>query len=152
MQAYNGGKASAEDVGIKVLDPHTLEVKLHSPVVYFDSLVTFVTYSPVSKAAVEKFGDQYALEKDTILYSGPYVISDWVPNSSFTLVRNEHFYKQYPVDRYEIKMINKPEAALNAYENNEIDWTGITAEMLSKYKRFSRINKIHKWSSMVCRI
>lgn len=42
-------------------------------------------------------------------------------------------YKQYP-DRYEIKMINKPEAALNAYENNEIDWTGITAEMLSNTK------------------
>lgn len=141
-EAYNGGKVSADEVGIKVLDPHTLEVKLHSPVVYFDSLVAFVTYSPVSKAAVEKYGDQYALEKDTILYSGPYVISDWVPNSSMTLVKNEHFYAPYSIDKFEVKMINKTEAALNAYENNEIDWTSISSEMLPKYKDSPELMKV----------
>lgn len=133
-EEYNAGKVSAEQVGISVPDPLTLVVNLKAPTVYFESLVAFVTYAPVSKAAVEKYGDQYSLEKDTILYSGPFVISDWVPNSSMVLTKNPYFYAPYDFDKVEIKMMDKPEAYLNAYENDEIDWVEITADNYDKYK------------------
>src|SRR5690606_16760988 len=52
-QAFNEGKGSAEDVGIKVVDEKTLEVTLENPTPYFLELTAFKTYYPIHKATAE---------------------------------------------------------------------------------------------------
>ena len=42
-EAFNNGKAKAEDLGIKVVDDKTIEVTLEAPTPYFDDLITFKT-------------------------------------------------------------------------------------------------------------
>ena len=48
-ELFNKGKVTADKVGIKVVDPKTLEVTLESPTPYFADLVTFKTYSPINE-------------------------------------------------------------------------------------------------------
>ena len=52
-EAYNLGEGTAEDVGIKVIDPKTIEVTLEAPTPYFLELTAFKTYYPIHKATAE---------------------------------------------------------------------------------------------------
>lgn len=145
-EEYNSGKVSADEVGIKVLDSKTLEVTLHSPTTYFDSLVAFVTYLPVSKAALEKFGDQYSLEADTQIYSGPFKITSWDHNSSMTLEKNENYYDKDGVkfDKVLVSFISDSGASLNAYKNDELDVVLLTTEQAQEFKDSTELQKVDK--------
>lgn len=147
-EEYNAGKVGKETVGVKALDDLTLEVKLHSPVQYFDSLVAFVTYLPQNQKFVEEQGDMYALEPENLLYSGPFVITSWDHNSSMTLEKNENYYAkdEIGVDKVEVKYINDSAASLNAYKNDEIDVVKLTAEQLEEYKDSSELHTVNQAS------
>ena len=54
---YNNGTGSAEDLGINVVDNHTLEVTLENPTSYFLELTAFPTLMPVREDIVEANGD-----------------------------------------------------------------------------------------------
>lgn len=83
-QQANEGKVSLDEVGVKAIDDKTLKVELNSPTAYFKSLLILPSYMPINKAYLEKMGDQYALEADSILSSGPFYIKSWDHNSSMT--------------------------------------------------------------------
>ena len=68
------------EVGIKVVDDYTLEVELERPAAYFATLLSFPTYYPLNEKFYNEFGDEYALEKDTMLFNGPYLIDSWSYN------------------------------------------------------------------------
>lgn len=142
-EEYNAGKISADKVGVKVVDDRTLEVRLHTPISYFPSLVNFPTYYPLSQSYYEKHKDDYALEPDTMLYCGPYKLVNWVRNSEMTLVKNPDYYNaaEVNIDKINIKFISDSASALNAFENNELDIVGLTAEQYEKYKDDPRLGK-----------
>ena len=48
-EAFNTGKAAAEDVGVKAIDEDTLVVTLENPTAYFLKLLASHSYYPVSK-------------------------------------------------------------------------------------------------------
>lgn len=52
-EAFNTGKATAEEVGVKATDEDTLVVTLENPTAYFLKLLASHSYYPVSKKAVE---------------------------------------------------------------------------------------------------
>lgn len=57
-EQINGGKAKPEDMD-KAIDDNTLEVTLKGPTPYFLEMLTHQAMYPVSKANVEKFGDDF---------------------------------------------------------------------------------------------
>ena len=91
-EKFNNGKASKDEVGIKVVDDKTLEVKLEAATPYFLSLTAFVTYMPVNEKFFNECGDKFALEPDKLLYSGPFKMVSWTHNSEIKLVKNENYY------------------------------------------------------------
>ena len=140
-EEYNSGKASADDVAVKVIDDKTLEVTLKAVTPYFDSLVGFVTYLPQNEKFANEKGSQYFLEADSTISSGPFVLKEWTHNSEMKLVKNENYYDKNNIDLDEVvvKYIADSSAALNAFKNDEIDFTELTTEQYQEYKDDPRV-------------
>ncbi|MCC7266076.1 MAG: peptide ABC transporter substrate-binding protein, partial [Caulobacteraceae bacterium] len=58
-QAVNEGKAPPESLGARALDARTLELTLVHPAPYLPELVKHVSYFPVPRHVVEKWGDDW---------------------------------------------------------------------------------------------
>ncbi len=136
-EAFNTGEITDKnEVGIKALDEKTLEVVLERPTPFFLSLTSFITYIPAQKAAVEKFGEEFASAPDKMVYSGPFMIETWDKEQKLNLVKNPSYWDADTVklERIEGDMIADNNTRINLYETGELDLTGVPAEFLSKYK------------------
>jgi oligopeptide transport system substrate-binding protein len=124
-EAYNSGKAKAEDVGVKALDDKTLEVKLENPTPFFLELTSFYTYMPVNKKVVEA-NPNWAMEASTHVGNGPFKMQSWEHKSKIVLVKNENYWDKdsVKIDKIEINMIEDENTALSMFENGELDWVG----------------------------
>lgn len=91
-EAYNTDKASADEVGVKALDDHTLQVVLESPAPYFLGLTAFHAYYPVRQDIVEKSPDTWATKADTLIGNGPFVLTKWVHSAELNFVKNERYW------------------------------------------------------------
>lgn len=144
-EEYNTGKASADDVAIKVIDDKTLEVTLNAVTPYFGSLTSFITYMPANEKFITEKGDQFALEADTLISTGAFILKEWVHNSEMTLVKNDNYYNKDKIslDEVKIKFIADSSAALNAFKNDELDVVKITAEQYQEFKDDARTNLVN---------
>ncbi|HAK43692.1 MAG TPA: peptide ABC transporter substrate-binding protein, partial [Clostridium sp.] len=91
-EEFNSGKAKAEELGIKAIDDKTLEFTLKSPCPYFLDLTYFKVMQPQRQDIVEQHGDRYGSEANTMVYSGPFVISEWVHSNKIELVKNPEYW------------------------------------------------------------
>ncbi|KPU27002.1 peptide ABC transporter substrate-binding protein [Caloranaerobacter sp. TR13] len=135
--AFNTGEITdPNEVGIKALDEKTLQVELERPMSYFLSLTSFITYLPAKKAAIEKWGDAYASEADKMVFSGPFMITEWNHEQKIVLEKNPTYWDADSVklQRIEADMINDTNTPINLYETGELDMTGVPAEFLDNYK------------------
>jgi oligopeptide transport system substrate-binding protein len=69
---FNTGKnKDFTKVGVKALDPATLQVTLHAPTAYFLELLAHETLMPLHRATVEKFGADWT-KPEHIVSNGPF--------------------------------------------------------------------------------
>lgn len=123
-EAYN--KKETDDwstVGIKVLDDHTLEVKLVAPTPYFLELTAFYTFFPVPMKAVEKFGDEWT-KPEHIVSNGPYMLKSYQPQQDAILVKNPRYWgaKDLKIDKVRFRIIADANARVTAYKTGELHW------------------------------
>ena len=135
-ELFNKGKVTADKVGIKVVDPKTLEVTLEAPTPYFADLVTFKTYSPINEKFLKEAGEKFATEANQTISSGPYVMKKWVHDSEIKFEKNPNYWNKdnVKVDNITYKLIPDNSAALNAFKNKEVQVTQITAEQAREYE------------------
>lgn len=138
----NGEKINKKEItdldqlGVKAIDEKTLEVELERPTPYFLSLTSFITYIPAQKAAVEKFGEEFASAPDKMVYSGPFIIDEWVQERSLNLVKNPNYWDadNVTLEKIEGSMITENNTIVNLYDSGELDVIGVPSEFLEKYK------------------
>jgi oligopeptide transport system substrate-binding protein len=133
---FAGEITDKSQVGIKAVDDKTFQVELTRKVPFFLSLTSFTTFIPVQSAAVTKFGDTYASAADKMVYSGPYVISEWNHEQNLNLKKNDSYWDAETVKLQEIKgdMITDSNTFINLYDTDELDMTGVPSDFLEKYK------------------
>lgn len=90
-EAYNAGKDTASDVGIRVIDHNTLQVTLEQPAAYFPKLLAFHGYYPVHKASVEA-SPNWATRADTIIGNGPFVLTKWQHSAVMKFAKNDKYW------------------------------------------------------------
>ena len=84
--AYDAAKAA---LGVKVIDPQTVEVTLSSPDASFLTSISSAATLIHSKAFVEaNNGDVTQVTNGT----GPFKLDEYIPNTSITLSRNENYW------------------------------------------------------------
>jgi len=135
-EAYNSGKGSAEEVGVKALDDKTLEVNLESPKAYFLSQMAFPIFFPQNKKFVEAAGNKYGSEADQFVGNGPFKLSEWKHDESATLTKSDSYWDAANVklNKVNFVMIKDNAAALNLYEAGQLDRTGLVREQIEQYK------------------
>lgn len=126
--AYNSGSISADEVGVKVVDDKTIEFTLESPCSYFLDLTYFRVMLPQRQDLVEKHGDMYGSEYDTMVFAGPFVISEWVHNSKFELKKNENYWdaENVKLDNVTMKIIAESNAAMQELYTGSLDAAGVS--------------------------
>lgn len=120
---YNAGTGKKEDVAIKAVNDTTLEFTLNTPVPYFLLLTSFKTFLPQRQDFVEKHGDKYGTEADTLPVNGPFKITSWVHQSGVVLEKNDTYWDKDSVklSKINMKIIKDETARMNELENGSID-------------------------------
>ncbi len=123
-------------VGVTAKDDKTLEVTLAAPTPYFLSLMSFPTFLPQRQDIVEKYGDKYASDPDKMVYSGPFVLSEWTHESKMVWDKNPNYWDKDNVklDQINMTMIKDINTPVNMYEAGELDVINVPAEFLDQYK------------------
>jgi oligopeptide transport system substrate-binding protein len=132
----NAGKMKPEELGVKAIDANTLEITLVAPTPYFLEVLTHQSTYPVSKAAVEKYGDDW-VKPGTLVSNGAYTLAEWVPNDHIKLVKNPKFYDAANVKIDVVNYIPTEDrsSAMKRYEAGELDsYDDLPTEQLADLK------------------
>ncbi|MGA7671945.1 MAG: peptide ABC transporter substrate-binding protein, partial [Nitrolancea sp.] len=115
------GSLTADDVGVKATDDKTLVVTCKGPTGYFPVLAAYTAAAPSHKASVEKYGDKWT-EAENIVCNGPFTLTEWKHNQSYTLKRNDNYWNASAITLTETHhpIIAAPDE-FTAYQNSEID-------------------------------
>lgn len=147
VKFHNGKEMTAEDVVFslnRVLDPKTaspgrsyissiksvealntykVKVTLSAPLASFLEGLTSNNLAIVSKAAVEQYGNLQKVEVGT----GPFMMKEWVPDNSMTLVKNpDYFEKGLPyLDKVIFRIIPEQASLLAGLKSGTLDMATI---------------------------
>ena len=130
-------KANGVDgVGVKALDDYTLEVKLNRPVAYFAELMSFQVFFPQNQEFVESCGDAYGSAVDKQLYNGPFTLTTWKMEDQYSMTKNPNYWDAANVklEKINTKVVKDTGAAINLYEDGQIDVVGLNSDYVDKYK------------------
>ena len=98
-----GGRKDPAEVGVEATGERTLVYRLTAPTPSFLETLASNVASPVPRQVIEEHGRQWT-RPGLMLTSGPYMLTEWVPNSHVQLEKNPHFYAadtvSVPVVRY----------------------------------------------------
>ncbi len=128
-ESFNSTKgATAKDLGLRAVDPQTLEVTLERPAGYFPILAAYIAAVPSHKPSIDKFGEKWTEPSVTgapIVSNGIFVLTKWERGKGYTLVQNDK-YATGPKPL--LKTINftvvAPTAGLAPYEGGNLDRRG----------------------------
>lgn len=126
----NSGKnTNMADLGVKA-DGNTITFTLAHPAPQFEYLLAFSNFMPQKESFVTKAGKKYGTSSEQQIYSGPYVFKGWNgSNNSFKLVKNKYYWnaKAVKTETINLKVIKKPESALQLYKQGKLDAVSIIA-------------------------
>ncbi|MBR3132427.1 peptide ABC transporter substrate-binding protein [Candidatus Saccharibacteria bacterium] len=113
------------EVGVKVLDNQTIEFTLEYPITDFEKSIASKHIYPINKNFYESVGAQsYGSNIESLLCSGPYVISEWQLGSNLSLVKNLDYWDandNFWVETIELIPVENGSTAVMMYENDEVD-------------------------------
>lgn len=131
-KAFNKGKGSADQVGIKALDAKTLQVKLEEPATNFLQLTALPTYFPINSKVAEENPDWVNETKDYIS-NGPFKLAEWSHNNHIILKKNENYWDSNSVKLKTITMFMvDPLTEITMFDKGKLDWAGSPAGHLPK--------------------
>jgi oligopeptide transport system substrate-binding protein len=134
--AYNQGKGSADQVGVKAIDDKTLEVTLENPTPFFLKQTAFPTYFPLNQKFVESKGKDYGANLESTLANGPFKITSWEHDVAVVIEKNADYWDANTVklNKVTFNVIKDSNAGLNMYESGELDRTGLVRDQIDRYK------------------
>lgn len=122
----------AEDVGVRALDDHTLEVETHYPTAFFVKLTMTMPYRPVPVEAVTRWGRDWT-RPEHIVTNGPFTLAGWRPGNAVELRRSPTYWDAGHV-RLERAIYYTTEdytTLVNLYKSGEVD--ALTSGLLPPY-------------------
>jgi oligopeptide transport system substrate-binding protein len=112
-----------DHVGVKALDPHTIEFKLEHPVPYFAMLTGFYPLSPVNRRCIETYGPNW-VRPENIVTNGPFKLQSRRVRDRIRLVKSDTYW-----DRDKVKLniidalaVESETTTLNMYLTGQLDF------------------------------
>jgi len=122
------GEKKPEELGVKALDEHTLEVKLTTPTPYFPKMVTHASTFPVNQKVVEAEGDNWT-QPGKLVGNGAYVLKSHDLGVQISMDKNPNYWDAANVVMEHIKglTVNDNNVALTRFQAGELDRVQIPA-------------------------
>ena len=120
-----------EDVGIKAVDDLTLVCELENVLPYFLQYVKFEVMSPIYEPFYTEVGaDNYGTSPETMLYCGPFYMTEWVLENKIVTVKNPYWWDAANVSIDKINWIKYTDtnAKFNAFQGGEVDLIDVTGD------------------------
>ena len=120
--AISLGEKPVDSLGVKAVDPLTLEITLEGPAPYFISLLASYSNAPVPSHVIGKHGRKWT-QPGTMVSSGAYMLKQVVTNTYYQLVRNPHYHSADTVSIDEVVYYPVPSTttSLKRYLAGELD-------------------------------
>lgn len=110
--------------GAVALDDYTIEIELVRPTPYFTDLLKNTAYLPVHRRLAQE-EKPYATSVDTLVSSGPFVMTEWKSKDVIVLEKNPYYWNADAVKLNKLSFVMVDEnTALSMVQNGELDWAG----------------------------
>ena len=152
LRAYAEGTGTWEEVGIKA-DGNTLTYTLTGPCGYFDGMTTYSILWPINAEFLESKGADFgAVQADSILYNGCYILSSLVPAQEVRFDANPLYYdaKNVFVQHVVVTYTNGEDPAqnFNMFVNGEVTATAINSTLPDVVAKADELYKDNQYKSM----
>ena len=120
---YNTGAIKDQSqLGIKVIDDQTLEVRLRKPATYFLTLTAICASFPMRKDIIEKYGTRWT-DPGHMVVNGPFILKKWKHEYKIELASNPLYIGGEPtIKTLKMFMIPEQATAFALYENDQLDY------------------------------
>ena len=152
LRDYSEGTGAWEDVGIKA-DGNKLVYTLTGPCGYFDGMTTYSILWPINAEFLESKGEDFgAVQPDSILYNGCYILSSLVPAQEVRFDANpnyydaDHVYVQHVVVSYSDGQ--DPSQNFNMFVNGEVTSTAINSSLPDVVEKANELFADNQYKSM----
>src|SRR5215208_3687167 len=131
-------EALADKVGVKAVDPQTLEITLTSPQPWFIQQSAHHSFLAVNQSAVEQFGDKWT-DAANIVTNGPFKVAKWEHDAELDLVKWDEWRDADSVTLTSVpgKIIVDGTTRVQAFESGEVDvfdGAGIPPDEIARLK------------------
>lgn len=152
LRKYSDGTGKWEDVGIKA-DGNQLTYTLTGPCGYFDGMTTYSILWPINAEFLESKGSDFgAVEPDSILYNGCYILSSLVPAQEVRFDANPNYYDaenvfvQHVVVTYSDS--KDPAQNFNMFVNGEVTSTTVNQSLPEVVAKAAELYPDNQYKSM----
>jgi len=116
------GEKPMSDLGVKVVDEYTIQMKMKAPAPYFPDKTLMVTISPAHVIKEINGPVDWSTDPATAVASGPFKLASWEKGKEIVFVANDKYTGVFKPYLKEIRLlVGAPEAVMAAYETGEID-------------------------------
>ena len=111
-------------VGIRAIDPYTLQVELKNQTPYFLYLMQFYVTVPVNRECVEKFGYPDWIRPENIVVNGPFQIEFRRLRDRIRLKKNPLYWNKDSIalNTVDALAVESSTTGLNMYLEGDVDW------------------------------
>ncbi len=98
--------------------------------------MTFPVFFPKNEAFEESQGANYGLEADTVLYNGPFVLSEWKHDASYTYTKNENYWDKDSVklETVNYKIVSDAQTRVNLFNTDKADMVYLDSSTIPLFK------------------
>lgn len=124
MDSENKGARDPKTLGISAPDDKTVVIKLDKPAPYMLYLMNSFYVPPLHKPSFEKFGKDF-IKPENIVSNGAYHMSENVPQSHVTLVKNPNYWNaaNVKIDKVTYIITENDSTAIKLFKTGEQDIT-----------------------------
>ncbi len=118
-------EAIAGDVdalAVTAIDDLTLEVVLNTPTAFFEALVAFPTYMPLNQATIEANSESWAINPETYISNGAFMITEYVPDQHIVMTKNPNYRDadSIKLNTLTFALMADENAAFSAYQSGDL--------------------------------
>ncbi|HBV39645.1 MAG TPA: oligopeptide ABC transporter substrate-binding protein OppA [Erwinia sp.] len=133
------GKQKPDQLGVKALDAHTLQVTLTESVPYFYKLLIHPSMSPVYKPAIDKFGEKWT-QPENWVGNGAYKLQEHIINERIVVVRNAQYWDNEHTVLNKVTFLPIPSEVndVNRYfssNGSDMTYTNLPIELFKKLQK-----------------
>src|ERR1700712_423201 len=131
------GKKSPDTLGVRAIDPYTVEIKTPYPVSFIPELMSNTNLGPLNKAAVDKYGKDWT-KPGKLVSNGAFMLKDWQVNNRLVVAKDPLYWNAANVQLNQVTYlpVEDENTDVKLYESGGNDWVNqLPSGTYARYKQ-----------------